>query len=220
MAAELAGVPRPPGSGIPRATPPCRQHFPRVPRPLASAGNARGGSRRLAQNPAGPSRANPGGNRGEAGRAPGDPAGSPDAIRALTEAAASGGPGAETAFTRLVTLFRDRVVSVAGGMLGDADQAEDVAQEVFLKVHANGSTPGSTGSPSAPRSITPAASGGATARVSRRFPRRAARARWKAPATPAFTRTAGIPKRASSAPSVPAPCAVRCGSCRCGTARR
>jgi RNA polymerase sigma-70 factor (ECF subfamily) len=35
-----------------------------------------------------------------------------------------------------VTLFRDRVVSVVAGMLGDADQAEDVAQEVFLKVHA------------------------------------------------------------------------------------
>lgn len=61
----------------------------------------------------------------------------PEDVRSLVEACLAGGAAGEGAFTRLVTLFRDRVVSVAAGMLGDLDQAEDVAQEVFLKVHAN-----------------------------------------------------------------------------------
>ncbi len=60
-----------------------------------------------------------------------------DEVRSLVEACLAGGPGADSAFTRLVTTFRDRVVSVAAGMLGDLDQAQDVAQEVFLKVHAS-----------------------------------------------------------------------------------
>jgi RNA polymerase sigma-70 factor (ECF subfamily) len=68
----------------------------------------------------------------------GEPAGAPpDEARSLVAACLAGGPGADAAFTRLVTAFRDRVVSVAAGMVGDVDQAEDVAQAVFLKVHAN-----------------------------------------------------------------------------------
>ncbi|MDP3939828.1 MAG: sigma-70 family RNA polymerase sigma factor [Deltaproteobacteria bacterium] len=50
---------------------------------------------------------------------------------ARTESAAG-----DRAFTRLVELYRSRVVSLVAAHLGDADQAEDVAQEVFLKARA------------------------------------------------------------------------------------
>jgi len=62
---------------------------------------------------------------------------SAEAVRALIETFLAGGDRAEDAFTRLVGLFRDRVLSIVTAMLGDTDPAEDVAQEVFLKVHAN-----------------------------------------------------------------------------------
>ncbi|MFQ5458173.1 MAG: RNA polymerase sigma factor [Myxococcota bacterium] len=54
---------------------------------------------------------------------------------ALIRTAASKGPGAEDAFTALVDIHRPRVVSFIAGLLGDRDQAEDVAQGVFLKAH-------------------------------------------------------------------------------------
>ncbi len=58
-------------------------------------------------------------------------------VRGWIETCLSRGVGAEEAFTRIVRRYRDRVVSVVTAMLGDADPAEDVAQEVFLKVHAS-----------------------------------------------------------------------------------
>ncbi len=49
----------------------------------------------------------------------------------LIEAAASGNTGA---FSELVRLHRMRVLRVAFGVVGSVDEAEDVAQEVFIKV--------------------------------------------------------------------------------------
>ena len=65
------------------------------------------------------------------------PAGGEEDVRGWIEICLSRGAGAEEAFTRIVRRYRDRVVSVVAAMLGDADPAEDVAQEVFLKVHAS-----------------------------------------------------------------------------------
>ncbi len=60
-----------------------------------------------------------------------------DDVRVWIETFLAGGTAAEDAFSRIVRTYRDRVVSVVTAMLGDPDPAEDVAQEVFLKVHAN-----------------------------------------------------------------------------------
>ena len=43
--------------------------------------------------------------------------------------------GDERAFAKLVTSYQHRLVGVLAHMLGDAATAEDVAQEVFLRVH-------------------------------------------------------------------------------------
>jgi RNA polymerase sigma-70 factor, ECF subfamily len=43
--------------------------------------------------------------------------------------------GSEAAFRALVERYQDRVVSLVHRFLGDQDESEDVAQEVFLKVH-------------------------------------------------------------------------------------
>lgn len=61
---------------------------------------------------------------------------SPEALRALIETAAARGPDGAGAFAHLVGLYRPRVVSLVAGLLGDADQAEDVAQDAFMKIHA------------------------------------------------------------------------------------
>ena len=45
------------------------------------------------------------------------------------------GRGDEAAFAVLVRRWQDRVVSLATRTLGSAADAEDVAQEVFLRVH-------------------------------------------------------------------------------------
>jgi len=58
-------------------------------------------------------------------------------VRGWIETFLAGGVAAEGAFSRIVRMYRDRVVSVVTAMLGDPDAAEDVAQEVFLKVNAN-----------------------------------------------------------------------------------
>ena len=60
-----------------------------------------------------------------------------DEVRGWIETFLAGGAASEEAFARIVTRYRDRVVSVVTAMLGEADPAEDVAQEVFLKVHLN-----------------------------------------------------------------------------------
>jgi RNA polymerase sigma-70 factor (ECF subfamily) len=51
---------------------------------------------------------------------------------ALAQKAASGD---QRAFAQLVTLYQRRVFSVAVRMLGDTQEAEDVAQEVFVALH-------------------------------------------------------------------------------------
>ncbi len=56
-------------------------------------------------------------------------------LRRVADARAVSAAG-DRAFTRLVELYRSRVVSVVAALLRDADQAEDVAQEVFLKARA------------------------------------------------------------------------------------
>ncbi len=56
---------------------------------------------------------------------PGSPA------TALIEAAAAGNMGA---FSEIVRLYRMRVLRVACGIVGSAEEAEDVAQEVFVKL--------------------------------------------------------------------------------------
>ncbi|WNQ13205.1 sigma-70 family RNA polymerase sigma factor [Paenibacillus aurantius] len=43
--------------------------------------------------------------------------------------------GGKDAFARLVTLYKDRVYRHAYGMLGDRMEAEDMAQEAFLKAY-------------------------------------------------------------------------------------
>jgi RNA polymerase sigma-70 factor, ECF subfamily len=47
----------------------------------------------------------------------------------------SAGRGDEAAFAALVRRWQDRVVSLATRTLGSAADAEDVAQEVFLRIH-------------------------------------------------------------------------------------
>lgn len=58
-----------------------------------------------------------------------------ETLRWVAEARADT-PAGDRAFTRLVGRYRARVVSVIAGLLGDPDQAEDVAQEAFLKARA------------------------------------------------------------------------------------
>jgi RNA polymerase sigma-70 factor, ECF subfamily len=43
--------------------------------------------------------------------------------------------GDDEAFAELVEEFQDRVIGILYHMLGDADEAEDLAQEVFLRVY-------------------------------------------------------------------------------------
>lgn len=43
--------------------------------------------------------------------------------------------GSAIAFEQLVARYQDRLVTVLSHMLGDRDQAEDLAQEVFLRVY-------------------------------------------------------------------------------------
>ncbi|WCK54804.1 RNA polymerase sigma factor SigW [Aneurinibacillus sp. Ricciae_BoGa-3] len=45
--------------------------------------------------------------------------------------------GDREAFAELVDLYKDRVYRIAYRMLGNKQEAEDVAQETFLKVYAN-----------------------------------------------------------------------------------
>jgi RNA polymerase sigma-70 factor (ECF subfamily) len=52
----------------------------------------------------------------------------------LVEAAASGNVGA---FSELVHEYRGRVLRTASGILGSTEEAEDVAQEVFVRVWNN-----------------------------------------------------------------------------------
>ncbi len=46
-------------------------------------------------------------------------------------------PGDTYAFEQLVALFKQRVFSITYRMMGSTDEAEDQAQEVFLKVYRN-----------------------------------------------------------------------------------
>lgn len=43
--------------------------------------------------------------------------------------------GDDEAFARLVRNYQDRLVSIFANMLGEQDQAEDLAQEVFLRIY-------------------------------------------------------------------------------------
>lgn len=45
--------------------------------------------------------------------------------------------GDETAFAELMTLYRNQVASLAYKMVGDYDEAADIAQEVFVKMARN-----------------------------------------------------------------------------------
>ena len=52
----------------------------------------------------------------------------------LIKSAAEGNLGA---FAQLVAIYRPRVIRTAYGIVGSPDEAEDVAQEVFIKVWSN-----------------------------------------------------------------------------------
>lgn len=56
-----------------------------------------------------------------------------DAVRALVRAAAGGDAGA---FRKLVEMHMRAVHALAYRLLGDADDADDVAQETFVRAHA------------------------------------------------------------------------------------
>ncbi|WP_027416729.1 RNA polymerase sigma factor SigW [Aneurinibacillus terranovensis] len=45
--------------------------------------------------------------------------------------------GERAAFAELVDLYKDKIYHVSYGMLGNKQEAEDVAQETFLRVYAN-----------------------------------------------------------------------------------
>ena len=45
--------------------------------------------------------------------------------------------GDQDAFAELVYLFQDSVYNLCYRMLGDSNEAEDAAQETFLRIHLN-----------------------------------------------------------------------------------
>jgi len=60
-----------------------------------------------------------------------------DEVTAEAELIRSASEGNLGSFAQLVALYRPRVIRTAYGIVGSPDEAEDVAQEVFIKVWSN-----------------------------------------------------------------------------------